>query len=76
MSEAPQDMPEKESLLSVIIIAVVVLGTMSLTIWHYRQDHSDYSLLVAAWIFVAFTVSMILHLRKMARKKAESEEGS
>jgi threonine/homoserine efflux transporter RhtA len=68
------EQPPKESLLSVIIIAVVVLGTMSLTIWNYRQNHPDMALMVAAWIFGAFTVVMILHLRKMAKAKAAREE--
>jgi hypothetical protein len=66
MSEQPQVRSQKESLLSVIIIAGVV-GAMSLTIWDYRQDHPDFALLVGGWIFVAFTVSIALHLRKMAR---------
>jgi hypothetical protein len=66
MSEQPQVRSQKESLLSVIIIAGVV-GAMSLTIWPYRLDHPDFALLVGGWISVAFTVSIALHLRKMAR---------
>jgi membrane protein YdbS with pleckstrin-like domain len=66
--------PAKESPISIILIAVVVLGTISLVIWDYREAHPDWSLLVALWVFGAFTVSILLHLRKMRRHSSNMSQ--
>ena len=59
----------KGSLLSQIIAGIIVLAVMSITTWVYREERPDWSLLVAAWILIHFTVCMTLHLRKMRRHR-------
>lgn len=76
MSTPARGGPPREPLWQLILIAIVVTAVMAWTIWHFREDHPDYAVLVAGWIFGAFTVSILLHLQRMraAQKAAERED--